>query len=57
MPDITGRHAKLQYQVNRLHIDLTHYEVELSNHNHAVEGEIGHLKNRFMMSRKVPKRL
>ena len=57
-PEITGKHIDLQDQVKRLRIDLTHSQVAWSNQNHAVEGDIGHMKKRFcqnILPKKVPK--
>ena len=58
--EITVKHREFHDQIKRLRVELTHSEVERSSHNHAAEGEIGHLKNCFgknMVSNKVPKRL
>ena len=57
-PEITGNHTDFLTQLKCLGIDLTHLEVEWSNQNHNMEGEIGHLKTHFsqkMLSKKVPK--
>ena len=45
--EITGKHMEFQAQVKCFRIDLTHSEVERPNHNHAAEGDIGHMKKRF----------
>ena len=46
-PEITVKHTEFQDQVKRLLIYLRHLEVECSSHNHAMEGDIGHLKKSF----------
>ena len=55
-PEIMGKHTHFQAQVNNLCIDLNHSELEQPNKNHAVEVEIGNVKNHFwqkIVSKKV----
>ena len=38
------KHTAFQDQLKRSRIELTHSEVEWSNHNHTMKGDIGYMK-------------
>ena len=43
-PEIMVKHTAFQDQLKRSRIELTHSEVEWSNHNHTMKGDIGYMK-------------
>ena len=55
-----GKNTEFQPQAKRLHIDLTHTELERSNQNHGAEIEIGEFQKSFrqkMVRKQDPKRV
>ena len=59
-PEIMGKNTEFQPQAKRLHIDLTHTELERSNQNHGAEIEIGEFQKSFrqkMVRKQDPKRV